>query len=285
MPTDLRERPVAADAPNPNVPDGEANTGKGINHFIGEFWTLQNQLARDSGGVNHDIYEKRLSDPANWPNFQMTPHSMFFYYVRINSDGRLVVDHYFYVDGDEADLKTWKQIPYDKEVLRAIVKKLALNARPLKRGETRVLEPIARGDFNKTKWNRKSYIAIFFDEANWSLRKRADGNSGVTFVVDDGVNRRTPNHSFFDAMDLAVEMPIRRPQAGGDTTDTRSAIVFVNHMKGDESGRDLERGEKQQFKFSMMLDVKAAMADDPPTVFIIDPGGENGGPSVPPPPT
>lgn len=261
-----------------------------IDTYLSNFKSEQERYASALGGINHDVYEKRLK-LREWPKFDLTPHSMYFYYVRINSDGRLLIDHYFYVDGDEADTETWKEIPYDKEGLQALVKKLAINARPPRRGETRNPLPRQHGDFRKTRWVHKAYIAIFFDEAHWSLRKQGSSSSAVTFVIDEGGQKRTPNHSFFDAIDLPITMPINNG-AGPPREDTRSAIVFINHMKGDESGRDVGRDqngndlpeERQEFKFSIILDVKSTVPDDPPTVFIIDPGGENGGPSVPPPP-
>ncbi len=267
-----------------------------LDKYISQFREDQQQQA---GGTNHDIYEKRLTEPdsTKWERYRLTPHSMYFYYVRINSDGRLVIDHYHYFDEDETNDNKWKEIPYTEEGLQDLVTELALNARPLLKDATRIRKPplIAKGNFNKTQWKHISYVAIFFDEANWSLRKKAPGSgeAAVTFIVDDGVKKGTPNHSFFDAIDLPITMPIRRPRQDGPTEDTRSAIVFVNHMKGDDNGRDLGKDaagndlstkEYQKFEFKMILDVEAEMPDDPPTVVIIDPGGENGGPSVPPPP-
>jgi len=288
MLTEQREKSNIADAPASNVPVGKAQPRPYVDYFLDQYRTMQDQIARGFGAINHDIYEKRLTEPDAdlWPEFRLTPYSMYFYYVRINSDGRLVIDHYFYVDGDEIDPKTWKPIPHNEQGLRDIVTKLAMNARPLRKGDTRLRNPglKKKGNFARTKWDRKSYIAIYFDEANWSLRKKASGSgeSAVTFVVDDGVKRGTPNHSFFDAIDLKITMPINRKPFG--RTDERSAIVFVNHMKADEEGRELGDDERQEFAFKIILDVKSDVADDPPTVFIIDPGGENGGPSVPPPP-
>lgn len=252
-----------------------------------QFKADQEQIARDAGGINHDVYEKRLTDPNadKWPKFRLTPHSMYFYYVRINMDGRLVVDHYFYVDGDRYDPKTWKPIPYDEQGLTELVTKLAINARPSVQVADKNPRRDASGDFGKIPWRHISYIAIYFDEANWTLRKQAagSGESAVTFVVREGNKVGSPNQSFFDAIDLPITMPIRRPKRGGPTEDERSAIVFVNHMKADEDGNDLGPKDNQKFVFKMILDVASA-SDDPPTVIIIDPGGENGGPSVPPPP-
>ena len=247
----------------------------------------QEKLAEAVEAINHDVYEKRLAepDPDKWPQYRLTPHSMYFYYVRINRDGRLLIDHYFYVDGDVANPTTWKQIPYDKEGLTALVTKLANNARPRVRPSQKNPPRGATGDFLKSQWNHISYVAIFFDEANWTLRKKtpASEESAVTFIVKEGNKVGTPNHSFFDAIDLPITLPFIRPARDGRTGDTRSAIVFVNHMKADEAGNDITEPVIQPFVFKLVLDVSLA-SDDPPTVIIIDPGGENGGPTVPPPP-
>jgi hypothetical protein len=255
-----------------------------IDVFFREFTDFQNREADGQGLTNHDIYEKRLTEPDTslWPDHRLTPYSMYFYYVRINKDGRLVIDHYFYATGGKDHPENWTMIPHEEEGLRNLVKALALNARPRVRPEDKDPPRAATGNFNKAKWRTKSYVAIFFDEAHWTLRKKGPGSgeSAVTFIVKEGNKVGTPNHSFFDAIDLAINMPI----GDGPEEDTRSAIVFVNHMKADEAGRDLGEDEDQPFEFKIFLDVRMQAPDEPATIVIIDPGGTNGGPSVPPPP-
>ncbi|HMG48545.1 MAG TPA: hypothetical protein VK614_13940 [Allosphingosinicella sp.] len=258
-----------------------------IDTLFADFVDEQMKLAESKyqGAKNYNIYDKRLTEPNT--DLWLTPHSMYFYYVRINADGRLVIDHYFYVKGDLSNPHSWQKINYDEEILRDIITKLAKNARPIVQAEPRERDPprLRKGDFKKTKWCRKSYIAIFFDEGNWSLRKKPkdETESAVTFIVEEGNKKGLPNHSFFDAMDLDITMPIRHPRPGGPTEDKRSAIVFVNHMKRDEDGNDLG-DEEQDFVFKIIVNVNAEMPDDPPTVVIIDPGGTNDGPPLPPPP-
>jgi hypothetical protein len=265
-----------------------------IDMYYSELVKLYGKIAEEKyqGAKNHDIYEERLLIPE-WKRFKYQPHSMFFCYVRINRDGRLVIDHYFYPNIDENG--NWMPIPHDKEELCKLVKKLAINARPIRRHKPyRVRNPkqIGKGNFKKTPWDRISYVAIFFDEGHWRLRKRPkDGTkSAITFVVDGDGKSGRPNHSFFDAIDLDVEMPVG---TSGDK-DTRSAIVFINHMKRNEKGDQIggekprrpnePKKETQNFTFEIIVNVEAEMKDDPPTVFIIDPGGDNEGPPLPPPP-
>jgi hypothetical protein len=229
---------------------------------------------------NHDVYEIRLTD-KKWDNFKLTPYSMFFYYVRVNRDGKIVIDHYFYTQG--------KEIPYEEKGLTELVRDLAINARPRVKPWLKNPKKGREGDFKLTPWDRISYIAIFFDEAHWKLRKKTKPptlESAVTFIVNEGTKQGTPNHTFFDAMDLKIMMPIGGKLKPGDPTeDERSAIVFVNHLKRNEDGDDLGKDgtEKQSFTFKMLLDVTNDFGG-PPTVIIVDPGGENEGPGVRPPP-
>ena len=80
-------------------------------------------------------------------------------------------------------------------------------------------------------------------------------------------------------MDFELDMPI----AGGPATDKRSAIVFVNHMKGDDDGNDLGDRVKQPFQFEMYLDVAFASGTAVPMTVIFDPDGTNMGPAQSPP--
>jgi hypothetical protein len=90
------------------------------------------------------------------------------------------------------------------------------------------------------------------------------------------------NHTFFDALDVPVTMPIRNPRPGEAIEDERSAVVFINHLKADDIGNDLGAGAGQFFQFKMFFSVKFADGTDGMTV-VLDPGGTNMGPPLPPP--
>lgn len=232
------------------------------------------------------IYQKRLTNPE-FPRFAGTPHILFFYYLRIDMDGRLRVDHYRYVDGDVLDPATWQPIEYSESNLREIVTRLAKNARP---GGPRPKRPPRDRDvnFENLEWNRKCYVAIYIEEANWKFHKFPVDNSAIMFVTttQDGTVP-APNFSFFDAIDFEIEMPITRPRRNGPTSDSRSAIVFVNHLKRDAEGNALggDNGEpeEQKFEFKMFVKVNFSQGDSAPMTVIFDPGGTNMGPPVPPP--
>jgi hypothetical protein len=286
MATDLREKPATAAEPG-LTPAAEQRASAWIaeqatkypdlNYLIGQFEARQNEIALQTGKINHDIYEPRLGTP----NFTDVPRCMFFFYLRVDTDGKLTVDHYFYVDGDKNDPETWQEIPYYAKDLNDLVQRLAVNARPLRKGDSRVRDPEreAAHNFQGPDWTRRSYVAIFLDEANWKFHKFPDLDSAVVFITEEKNGKKgTENHSFFDAIDLPIEMPI----AGGPAKDTRSAIVFINHMKGDEAGADLGDGVREFFQFKMFVDVTFASGPGVPMTVIFDPDGTNLGPPLQP---
>lgn len=221
---------------------------------------------------NQDVYDKRLTATKPPPGFDYVPRCIYFYYVRIDGNGKICADHYFYPNGPLDKPNKWQPLPYaDVADPEGIVKRLALNARP----STRRKQPRkARVDsFSGVRWTRRGYIVIFFDEASWAFHRRSGGKPSVAFNVSEG---HTPNQSFFDATDLVLDMPVRRT----GRTDKRSAIMFVNHMRDGEDGGELGRNgpKEQSYKFDMYLMVQYANSDAPAMTVIFDPGGTNQGP-------
>lgn len=224
---------------------------------------IEGLLSSSLHGKNHDVYEKRLTQNNPPPKWDYVPHCIYFYYVRIDRDGKVRVDHYLYANSDLDHPSTWPKIPHSD--VPGILRNLALNGRP----STGRKDPpkLPSNNFDEIPWNRRCYIAIFFDEANWSFHKRADGKSGIVFNPSQGM----PNHTFFDAMDVELELP-----NGDGGTDKRTAIFFVNHYRKNDQGDDLD--ERQEFKFDMWLTAKFAESNDTGMVVIFDPGGTNDGP-------
>lgn len=248
---------------------------KALNEYVGDLVVRQERFTVSTGPINHSIYEERYV--SGTPGFEKTPHSMYFYYVRVNSNGTLEVSHYFYENFDASG--TSQPIPRDEASLETLLQTLAENARP--NGAKN--PPQIGSNFVGIEWRRKSYVAIFVDELNWSLHKFQNEDPGVVFITDPKEGKTgLENHTFFDALDLEVTMPISRPRPGGPTQDQRSAIVFMNHMKADDAGNDLGVGGGQFFQFRMFFDVKFADGTAGMTV-IFDPGGTNLGPPAPPP--
>lgn len=219
-------------------------------------------------GTNSDIYDKRLTAAYPWEPFKDVPYSLYFYYVRLDGDSRLRVDHYFYVDGPPEDSAEWKPIPPGR--VAAITVGLAANARA---GGAN--PPSSGSNFQDIVWTRKSHLVILIDEEGWALQRRADGGTAIVF------NRRkgsTPNHSFFDARDLEVGIP-----NGSGGADTRGAIALINHMKRNADGDDLLDGEAQSFMFDVYVELSYSGAAASAVTIIIDPDGTNMGPPLGPP--
>lgn len=245
------------------------------------------------GGEPTDPLRSIYREMRTKPGYTDPPHCIYFYYIRVDTDGRLVVDHYFYpnVDpgDDPADPANWKPIPHDEAALKAIITRLAVNARPLgnpPRTRDPARDPI--GHFTQVEWTHKSYIVFFIDEVNWRCHERLNGDA-VIFIEKAGSQDWKPNWTFFDALQFDIDMPKR---TGG--TDQRTAIAFINHMKADDAGRDIGEDaagnplpgpwpmERQKFQFLICLEVLFDNGSSHMTV-ILDPGGTNLGPPVPPP--
>lgn len=219
---------------------------------------------RADKGINHDIYEKRLiKTPKPTPGYKYVPRCIYFYYVRFDKNGKVRVDHYFWPPTKPS---TWKPIPHAD--VPDIMKKLALNARPRTKKKNPKKDKKSN-NFEPFPWTRRSYIAVFIDEANLRFAKRDDGRSSVVFNTEEG----EANHSFFDGEDCDLEMPIGND---GTSFDRRSAIYFINHMKGKD-GYDLG-DDHESFKFNLNMIATFANSSKAGARLQFDPGGTNQGP-------
>jgi hypothetical protein len=217
------------------------------------------------------VTDQRLGLPVDFPLHQEVPCSIYFYYVRINTSGELYVRHYFNRPGNHkdphnpVDPAAWPAIPNDDAALAPILQDMIDNAR---KGGGRY--PLVGSDFLGIEWYRKSYIALFIDEANWVMHRGSSGNPALLFITTGG---GTPNHSFFDGRNLDILMP---------EGDLRSAFLCINHMKKNAAGDDLAPGDNQLFQFKMFFDVNFA-AGGRPLIVVFDPDGNNLGPPIGPP--
>jgi hypothetical protein len=229
-----------------------------------------------TAGVSDDIFVKKLGKP----NFEYVPRHVYFYYIRINTDGTLKVDHYEYFEPDPNfptdPVKKWKEIPRTQAELEALTRRLVDNARP-----TGAQQGKTGSKFQGVIWDRRSYIIFFFDEKNWRLYRKPTDGSCVVFLTEKGTTKYVKNHTFYDAIDLEIDFG-----AG----DTRSAVAFINHVKEDEHGNELGHGlppgqkKKQDFQFNLFLNVEfeGEGGGASPMDVIIDPGGTNQGPPLEP---
>lgn len=229
--------------------------------------------------------------------YKDVPHSVYFYYLRVNRNGRLEVSHYFYPKVDPKVPGKWLPIEHTKEELEKIIKMLAENARPIKKpkeeGEQKRVRNPAKDRyrfFKGIEWKHKSYVVFFLDELNWKFHKPPKSDPVVFITEEKDGKKGRPNWSFFDAMDFEIDMPV----TGSEKTDKRSALAFINHMKASDAGRDVGRDSKgkplpgpwptetQPFQFQMYLEAYFADGLSKMTV-ILDPDGNNMGPPIGPP--
>src|SRR5438128_2332665 len=134
------------------------------------------KLAPDAAGPT-DPLRSIYREMRTKPGYGDVPHCIYFYYIRVDTDGKLVVDHYFYpyvdLGHDPGDPHNWKPIPHDEIELKRIITELAVNARPVgtpPRTRDPAKEPI--GHFEQIEWTHKSYVVFFIDEVNWQFHKR-----------------------------------------------------------------------------------------------------------------
>lgn len=230
-------------------------------------------------GTNHNIYHRRIDEPG-FPRHKTPPRSIYFYYLALNPDGKVHVDHYFWPGGDpnysSANSTEWDVIkngvPGAGEVnLRDKIVELARNARA--DVGTRTLQPFG-ASFDRMRWRRRSWIVIFVDEPNWALFERQPGGAkpAIAFTSNATDPTVTSNESFFDADNFPISMASTGP---GDTGD-RTAIAMINHMKKNYDGDDNGPNDHPAYKFSIFFDVKFSVGSSVMKV-IFDPGGENDG--------
>jgi len=228
------------------------------------------QLLNTAKGTNHDIYDRRLTAAVPWPPYAVVPRCIYFYYMVVDNDNKLKVDHYFYNMGPDLNNPVqWDHIPYDR--VPAIIDALA------SQGRTGAATPgtlLPDNNFRKIVWDHRSYVAVVVDESNWNLHRRSSGNSALVFNVD---KPGEPNRSFFDALDIDVHVTDSK-----GNVDTRSGVYFVNHMMMDSQGTTLNTAELMYFDmyFAVNFNDRAAT----PITVIVDPTGTNQGPPTPPDP-
>jgi hypothetical protein len=208
-----------------------------------EFEQIKNQTLTN---INHPVY-----DPGK---VAISPECIYFYYVTLTALKRPVVCVYYY------DHKR----PFGAGELVESIKALARNARlnedvPPKCGTT----------FECINWQRKSYFVMMLDHDDIFLMP----DNAIMFDVAGG---HTPNHTFFDGDDINIEVQ----NISGDM-DLVPALCCINYMSRNEAGNDLGPEERQHFIYKIYT--KSRTRPDFIGQDVIDPGGTNLGPPVPPP--
>jgi hypothetical protein len=223
------------------------------------------ELLEKVRGYDMSIYQQKYPVPP----YDYTPFCIHFYYIRINENGALAIDHYLYGEDENGnysgDEGQW--VPIHPDSVEAITRKLAMNARPRTRDKSPPKLP--DHNFNNMLWTRRTHLVFFFDEQNWNLHDSGTDLPAVFFKGHDGVAK---NFSFFDAKDMIIDMA-----ESGEAPDQRSAVRLINHMKRNNEG-DLMGDERIDHKFDILLRVNFAFPDTKKLTVIFDPPGPNQGP-------
>jgi hypothetical protein len=249
---------------------------KALATFIEEFEASQ-RSGDPAAGDNDSIYDQKLKKDK--PKFRYKPRCMYFYYVRLEPEGTLTVRHYFWPNVDPLKPDEWQ--PIEVGDLREIVTKRAQNARD--EGQDPPVDPPPSINFSNIVWRHKSYVVIFIDEDKWTLHKKQNKKPPVVFNLKEG---STPNHTFYDADDFDVDMPV----PGYAAKKMKCSVVyFINHMKR-EGGDDLEEDDgpngdgREFYHFDLFFEVATTQGTNASMTVIIDPTGTNQGPPEDDPP-
>jgi hypothetical protein len=208
--------------------------------------------------------------------YKRKPHNIWFYYMRVNTDGALFVREYIH-NSDQ---------PISNGQMKQMVRALALNARkPLTEQNPK---PTGNNNFTKIEIDRVSYFVILVDEANWEFQK-VNGKPVVLFKqTDPDGNPCRPNYSFFKAEAFKSNL---------GSGDNREALVMVNYLKKNAAGDELsnpppDQDHKHRWFFDFPQRVRFALpnttdengtsvtveTEEPRMTVMIDPGGTNLGP-------
>ena len=214
--------------------------------------------------TNHNIYEQKRY--SNDPKFEMIPHVIYYYHIDFTPAHEPRITRYVHDNGT-------RPIPYDQ--VEKYITDLAHNHR----GGGTVLQSDGQG-LSGRPWQRKSYIVLLMDSQAWRFVPCGPTNNNAAVVcVPGGIY--SENQTFFDGGDATIDMT-------GAGKEFCTAVYFVNHMKKNEQGDDIEyepdglTPQRQNFKFTFWYYVRDATgAYD---LHSYDPTGTNLGPPAAPPP-
>ncbi|HYG30049.1 MAG TPA: hypothetical protein VD887_07530 [Allosphingosinicella sp.] len=215
------------------------------------------EFAADRPSADMSVYVPKLQ--TNFPNFDVPPSKIFFYYAEFVGSAPST-KCYYYNNGTP--------IPY-RDVEQHIVR-MAQAAR----GGTLPACSTACQDCVDTiygaKWPDRNYFVLLMDDPNWRLAKRlVDGLPAIEFDLGKG---STPNHTFFDGKDIDVDVDAT------EVVKMRSVFYMVNHWRRNAAGDPIPRNYRQDFVFNIHYTV--TRADGGTTTMIDDPTGTNLGPPL-----
>jgi hypothetical protein len=205
--------------------------------------------------------------------YQLTPHCIYLFYMRINPDGKLKVDHYYY-KGDDNKI--------EPEYLGDLIKQMAKSAEYNGTRDERF--ELVGSDFENISFNRISYVVFFLDEPHWKFMKNKSDQPLIKFKKKKLGRKFSGNYSFTDACSYEIDMA--NPAADGESATPekiRTAASLINHMRRKD-GELIGKFEVKKYSFDIWTRVEfSSKAGGSGLTVIFDPGGDNEGPPGPPP--
>lgn len=206
-----------------------------------------------------------------------TPHSVFFLYMRLNSNGTFEARQYYH-EGDETAIDPSPVYDSSNKTLGYYVREMAINAR-----KERADFPLhGLGVMGIVFPSRFSYCVFFMDDLHWRFLTKAGPGGQLPDILfhksKNGQTFKVHPYAFRTLPLVEMDMPNQWTTAG---VDKRQAAVMVNRMR-NENDQGLATGETETFCFDFAMRVRYGTGSDGLTL-IIDPTGTNLGPPTPPP--
>ncbi|OAO03293.1 hypothetical protein A8B75_10995 [Sphingomonadales bacterium EhC05] len=236
-----------------------------------KFWSLGEQrLMLHKLQAEFDIQDKP-ADPV--------PHSIFFSYMRFNTDNTFYSKHYYYKGG--TDPIPPGQSAADRGSLKYFIKDMATYARTGSSPDGHQYEDAGEHLENIKFPQRFCYCAFFMDDLYWKFLMDEETPPKPTVIFHKKKRGKAYSkhpHAFGPPSRVITLMPNRRT----GLADEREAVVMINRMHG-ANGKKLPINVTESFAFDFWMRVKYAGNTTSGATLIIDPGGDNTGPPGPPP--
>ena len=235
-----------------------------------EFWSSADQNS-NLHELQDQIVNQKKADPI--------PHSIFFSYMRFNTDNSFYSKHYYYPGGMDP-------IPPgidsgEPGSLKYFIQDMAIFARTGASPGGHVYHD-AGEQLEDIKFPpRFSYCVFFMDDLHWKFLMDEANPPKPTVIFHKekrGKKYAKHPHAFGPPSRVITLMPNRRT----GLADAREAVVMINRMHGAD-GKKLPKNKTESYAFDFWMRVKYAGNTTSGATLIIDPGGDNTGPPGEPP--
>jgi len=232
------------------------------------------------GSMEADLHHMRKSIEKGGNKKIRIPHSIFFSYMRFNKDGTFHSTNWYH-EGNRDPILPLSD-PSDEKNLGFRIYDMALHARAKHKSKYQYQE-WGRGLEGVKFPARFSYCVYFMDDLNWRFLMddpvRGAKRRPVVKFLDRKGKKKFDRHKYAFGLPDLYETLMPNTRTGLD--DIRQSMIMINRMSNNQ-GKPIASGKKERYSFDLWMRVRYAGSTSGVTL-IIDPGGENRGPPVPPP--